>query len=1365
MANKVTIDVEARFIDNMTDGAQEAADSIKDIGDEAKKTKKETDRLGKEKVKPEVDANTNKFTRKIRDAEERAKRFGRNKTAAVLSAIDKASRVIEKATGKAKSFAGNVWSAIVKVKDVASDVLAKVKAVGKSIAGSTWSAIVKVKDMATAPLKKIKDSLFSIKTLIAGVAGGMAIKTAVAEPIGLADTIEGSRIAFENKLGSADAAESFLQDIYKFDEKSTFDTIKIVGLTQQMMNMGWNEDNALGDLGLIADWAATFNKGEDGIAAVIRALGQMRMKGKVSAEEMLQLTEAGVSGWQYLADHMGKDIGTIQEMAEDGLIDVDTAIKGIISGMEEYSGASVALADRTVSGLKDQISGLFKTYVALPWGEGLSEGFKDALVKVRDVIDENKDSLKAFGEELKEIGKIASGWFADKVDVAVDRIKEISSSEEFKNASPGGKIKMLWKGVVGNPLKDWWENTVVPWWDDTVVPWLAEKAEKLGEGLGSGITGGILALLGIDLTGAKEDGAEIGGSFLEGFLEGFDTEKITQALQTWAEENKGLATILGAGLGLKILSGIGGFVGNIRSLSGGGKGSGGSAGGLGDLATGTMNVTAGVVNISQGGLPGNNNTPDVDLPAGTGAGAGAAGAAGAGAKVGFFGKLFGSTGNAMVGGSGILGMLANAGYALTGGAAGSTLAGGTAAAIGGGSILGGILGVLGLGDGTIDFIEGSKLEKGSKERKDKMFQGGTKVGLVASGAGAGAGIGAAIGSLFGGVGAAPGALIGAGIGGLGALLGGDKLGKSLSDATDKGGWMNNAWQSTKGFFTESIPKAWNSMSEGISTFFTETIPEKWNELWTGVGDFFTETIGPVWENLKEKVSTFFTETIPEKWNAFWGGIETFFTETVPNTIETVKEKVTTFFTETIPEKWSEFWADVETFFTEKVPYAIGYVAGKIYAFFTETLPEKWGEFWESVGTFFTETLPTWAEGIWNDHIVPFFTETLPEFFSELWAPIEEFFTETIPTSAEGIWNDHIVPFFTETLPEFFGNLWNTIVEFFTETIPTWAEGIWNDHIVPFFTETLPQFFSDLWNSLVEFFTETIPTWAENTWNNNIVPFFTETIPQFFTDLWNNLVEFFTETIPTWADNIWNGHIVPFFTETIPGFFVTLWDSVTGFFNDSVDWIAENIWSPIDTFFTETIPGWVSSVWDKVTGWFNNIKDNFTAGFNAGSGGGGGGKKARGGYVGGETSSLEAFARGGMTGYEGIVGGSTRFIRVNEEYPEMVIPLSSQRRDRGLKLWAKTGELLGVPGFARGGRTSGEQDQGLRFHEYGSDDAPGGQTVLIEVGGITVEIHVDATGHENIAEAIKAQADEIAETMAGIMADAFGGIFENTPVRA
>ena len=144
--------------------------------------------------------------------------------------------------------------------------------------------------------------------------------------------------------------------------------------------------------------------------------------------------------------------------------------------------------------------------------------------------------------------------------------------------------------------------------------------------------------------------------------------------------------------------------------------------------------------------------------------------------------------------------------------------------------------------------------------------------------------------------------------------------------------------------------------------------------------------------------------------------------------------------------------------------------------------------------------------------------------------------------------------------------------------------------------------------------------------------------------------------------------------------------------------------------------------------------------------------------------MDAFARGGATDNSGIVGGSTRFIRVNEESPEMIIPLSSQRRERALKLWNKTGELLGVPGFARGGRSDGDNDEGIRFGNYGGGDASGGQTVEIDVGGIIVEINVNASNTENIAEAIKAQANEIAETVAGIMADAISGQYENTPLR-
>ena len=1222
MANKVTIDIEARFVDSVSDDAQKAAENVEDIGDAAKKAKKETDKLGKSKIKPTVDAEDSKFLKKIRAAEEKTRKLGRTKTATVLSAVDKATAIMNKVTNKAKGIAGKTWQGIVKAKDSASSILKNVATLGKGIAGKIWTATVKIKDTFTTPLKKLKDMLFNIKTLIGGIATAWAATKLVVNPINLADAYSSAQIGFSTLLGES-GGQSMMDKIDEFAKATPFKTAGVISNVQKMMAYGWDADRIIEDMKTIGDAAAATGKGDEGLSSIVYALSEIRSKGKLSTQELNQLASAGIKAKQYLAEGLGygSDDAGLMKLSKDlesGAIGANQAIDLILEGMKEFDGMMDKTANETVSGLWSQIEDTFEINVFRKWGQGLQDGAKKGFGTIVDLLNSSDKALADLGDTLYDIGKTASNWLAGKLEVAVKKINEITGSKAFKNATLGGKIKLLWDGVVGNPLAEWWDDTVIPWWDTTVMPWLAEKAKGIGEGLGKGLTGGISMLLGFDATGAMEDGVTIGGAFMEGFLEGFDTSKIGDALSNWVSENKGLATVLGTVLGIKLLSGLGNIVGNIKGLFGGG-----SSGGLGSSTVGTMTVNAAVVNLNSG----------VDIP-GTGTGTGTG--AGKGATIGgFFSRLWGSTGNYMVAGTGIAGGLAKTGYALTGGlqaGAATGLGGGAAAAIGGSSILGGILGLLGIGDGVIDFVGAAKAEKGSKERKDKLFQGGTKLAMVGGGAGGGALAGAAIGSLFGGVGAVPGALIGAGIGGLGALFGGDKAGKALSDSTDEGGALSNAWKATK-------------------EFFTETIPEKWNAFWDGAGEFFTETIPAAWDSLKEKVSTFFSETVPEKWNAFWDGVGAFFTETVP--------------------------------------YAIGFAVGKIKTFFTETIPEKWNAFWDAVGEFFTETIPAWAETIWSGYVVPFFTESIPTFFS---------------------------------------NLWTSIKEFFTETIPTWAETVWSGYIVPFFTESIPSFFSSLWDNIVEFFTETLPSWAETIWSSHIVPFFTETVPGWFSSLWDNVVTFFTETLPSFA---------------------------------------EAVWAPISTFFTETVPGWVSSVWDKVTGWFNDVKDNFLSGFSSGSGdGGGGGKKARGGIVGGGSSSLEAFARGGIAGYSGggMVRGGAKLIKVAEEgNPEMIIPLGSQRRDRALKLWAKTGKMLGVDKYARGGRTSG-RDEGIPFKRYEDDEPTGGKTVLIEVGGIHVEIHVHAEAGKSIAEAIQEQKAEIAEAVAGIMADALDSQFENTPLK-
>jgi hypothetical protein len=238
MAHKVTIECEARFVDHLSGGTKRASDSIKDIGTEAEKADKKVDKLGKKKFRPIFDADTNKFLKKIREAEARAEKLGKMKTSFVLKAIDKATNVIGRILNKLQGFGGKVWTAFLKVKD--SNVIKTLGTVidkGRQIAGKTWEAIVRIKDKATTPLKKIKDSLFSIKSLVAAVTAGFAAKKFVIDPINLADQYSSAKIGFSTLLGDKEG-QAMMDKIDKFAKETPFKTSGVISNVQKMMAYG-----------------------------------------------------------------------------------------------------------------------------------------------------------------------------------------------------------------------------------------------------------------------------------------------------------------------------------------------------------------------------------------------------------------------------------------------------------------------------------------------------------------------------------------------------------------------------------------------------------------------------------------------------------------------------------------------------------------------------------------------------------------------------------------------------------------------------------------------------------------------------------------------------------------------------------------------------------------------------------------------------------------------------------------------------------------------------------------------------------------------------------------------------------------------
>lgn len=707
MANRVVIDIEARYHDNVS--AQLA----------------------------QVSKNADKAKKSIDGAKKSVDKFGQTKADTKLGVKDNASAKISKLLGAARSFASKTFKGTMALADKASSVLGSVTGAARTFAGRTFSASVKIIDYATAPLRKIKDMLFSIKTLIAAVTAGFAARKLVFDPINLADQYTGAKIGFSTLLGEAEAT-AMMREIDAFAKATPFKTSNTIASIQKMMAYGWDATRVIDDMKVIGDAAAATGKGDQGLESIVYALSEIRSKGKLSTQELNQLASAGIKAKAYLAEGLGygnsdEGMAKLAKDLEKGAIGANQAVELILEGMKEFDGMMDRTANETVEGLKSQLADVFEINIARRWGQGLQDGAKKGLGSIVELLNSAEDALENFGDMVYDIGHELSNWAADKLEKAVSTITEITGTDVFKDASLWEKAKMLWKGVVSDPLAEWWENGG--------QERTAETAGKIGNWMGQTLSDAILGILGVtDLLkeGGFDDsaGMSIAQSFSKGFVDGFDVDAITDklvqaisnvwdALPTWAKWAFGIYA------GGKVAGGVANFMGGIASFAGG-------------------------VSKVYGGAK----------------------------------ALIGSPGNAIMQGSGLLNLLAGAGYKLSGGAAtaggyfgaGTALTGAKAALLGGATIAGGVATVASLGKGIYDLYGASKAYKAGDqvEGKAKTVSGGSTIAGVATGAAAGA----AIGSVVPVIGTAVGGLVGAGIGGIAGWWGGSKWAKNVRDEAE-----------------------------------------------------------------------------------------------------------------------------------------------------------------------------------------------------------------------------------------------------------------------------------------------------------------------------------------------------------------------------------------------------------------------------------------------------------------------------------------------------------------------------------------------------------------------------------------------------
>ncbi len=234
---------------------------------------------------------------------------------------------------------------------------------------------------------------------------GMGLTASITAPllgVGIASLkvagdMEMARVAFTNLLGSGEKAQAYLEQLRDFAMKTPFELPGLISATQRLMAMGIAAEKVIPTMTAIGDAVAGVGGSAETLNRVVMAIGQIQAKGKLSAEEMLQLAEAGIPAWAMVAEKIGKTVPEAMKLAEKGAIDANTAIAALTEGMEKRFGGMMAQGSKTWTGMlsnfKDQIT---KTLDDI--GKSLMSTGKGILTAGSSLLDWISSLAAAFGK-------------------------------------------------------------------------------------------------------------------------------------------------------------------------------------------------------------------------------------------------------------------------------------------------------------------------------------------------------------------------------------------------------------------------------------------------------------------------------------------------------------------------------------------------------------------------------------------------------------------------------------------------------------------------------------------------------------------------------------------------------------------------------------------------------------------------------------------------------------------------------------------------------------------------------------------------------------------------------------------------------
>ncbi len=304
----------------------------------------------------------------------------------------------------------------------------EIKQVNKELNNQT-KAFTKTAKQATSAADQIKSGFTLIKGLIVGYAG----KTLYDALIGTNADYERSMTSFDVLLGSAEKAETLMKQIQDFSASTPLKNEDVQQATQLLLSYGVSADEVMEKMRQLGD----ISQGNaEKLQRVSLAYGQMLAKGKVTGEELRQMTEAGVPLVEELSKVLNISTSELSGMIEKGQVGIPELNKALES-MTSQGGKFFGMLEKqsqTMTGMLSTLSDNANIF-ARKVGEESFEYLKGELNDLMATINEMSES-GALDDLAADIGED----IANAVVFIVDFIKWIYEMKAVLLSAAGAVV-------------------------------------------------------------------------------------------------------------------------------------------------------------------------------------------------------------------------------------------------------------------------------------------------------------------------------------------------------------------------------------------------------------------------------------------------------------------------------------------------------------------------------------------------------------------------------------------------------------------------------------------------------------------------------------------------------------------------------------------------------------------------------------------------------------------------------------------------------------------------------------------------------------------------------------------------------------